>query len=128
MSERDSLNELAQQLASEAGKKITNIPGIKAVCMTFVGDEEIPLGTFVYDDKHQDASTVLKAIERLSRHSILLVRALGRYERDHREGVGGQAEHEAEPDGHEPTHNTAPDAAGDETAQGADELLANPDR
>lgn len=128
MNERDSLHELAQQLANEAGQKITKIPGIHAVCITFVGDGEIPLGTFVYDSNYQDASTVLKAIERLTQHISLLVSALGRYERDHCEGVGGQGQHEVESDGHEPAHNTTSDATGDETTRGADELPADPDR
>ena len=98
MTERDSLNSLAQQLANDAGQRLIKIPGIRAVCVTFVGDEEIPLGAFIYDNEHQDAGTVLKAIERLTQHVNLLVRALGTYERDHREGVGGKGHDEAEPD------------------------------
>lgn len=128
MAERESLNELAQELARDAGRRIIKIPGIHAVCVTFIGDGEIPLGSFVYDDDHQDAGTVLKAVERLTQHVTLLVRALGTYERDHREGVGGQAEHEVEPDEDQPTHNTTPDAAVDEAATSADELPTDPDR
>jgi len=128
MTERDSLNSLAQQLANDAGQRLIKIPGIRAVCVTFVGDEEIPLGAFIYDNEHQDAGTVLKAVERLTQHVNLLVRALGTYERDHREGVGGKGHDEAEPDRRKPTHHTTPDAAGDETAQGADELSSDTDR
>jgi len=128
MGERKSLNELAQQLANDAGQRIIKIPGIQAVCVTFVGDEGIPLGALIYDEAVKDASTILKSIERLTQHTGLLVRALGGYERNHSEGLGGQEKHEVEPDRDESTDHATPDAEGAETAQGADELPANPDR
>ena len=128
MDERKSLNELAQQLANDAGQRIIKIPGIRAVCVTFVGDEGIPLGAIIYDEAFRDASTILESIERLTQHTGLLVRALGRYERNHSEGLGGQAEHTVKSDCNESTHHATPDAEGIETAQGADELPANTDR
>ena len=128
MDERKPLNELAQQLANDAGQRIIKIPGIRAVCVTFVGDEGIPLGAIIYDEAFKDAGTILESIERLTQHTGLLVRALGRYERNHSESLGGQTKHEVKPDRDEPPHNATPDAEGTETAQGADELPTNPDR
>lgn len=113
MDEKDrlQLNELAQSIARGAGNSIVNIPGIEAVCITFVGDQSTPVGTLVYDKEHQNAFVVLKAIDKLSKHIGILVNALGT-ERDagnHSEGVVGEGGKQAEPDGDSRPPDTTPE-------------------
>jgi hypothetical protein len=74
--DRRNINDLAISLSREVSQKLLKLPGMKAVLVTFVG-EEAPLGTLVYDTQHQGADTLLAAIERLSEHISLIARGLG---------------------------------------------------
>lgn len=64
-------------LAKEASEKLVRLPGIEAVCVTFVGsDETVPLGLTMYHPKHTDFRTAVRAISKLSDHVELLTRPI----------------------------------------------------